>query len=581
VTDLDTLSLGFRSRFLDFEELTLQLRRWAEAFPEFVSLASIGASEEGRDLWLLTIGRDPTRLRPAAWIDGNIHASELSGSSVCLAIAEDLIRAFAGGPLVDLPAHLTEWLRADVLFYVLPRMCPDGAERVLARRHFVRSNPRDHRLGNQGPIWRHEDVDGDGRSLLMRVVDPTGDFVASQEFPNLMLPRKVEDEGPFYRLFPEGFIERWDGFSIPRPHYLSDTETDMNRNFPTDWRAEPDQIGAGPFPMSEPESRAVVEFAARHPNIFVWLCMHTFGGVYIRPLNDKPDAKMDPHDAVVFRQIERWASELTGYPTVSGFTEFTYEPDKPLHGDLANFAYEDRGAIGFVCELWDFFQQVGFPIKRPFIKNYEEHTNTADILRMAAWDRDHNAGRIVGAWRPHVHPQLGPVEIGGYDPLVGIWNPPLERLHELCSAQSRFFARLAALAPRLTIAEVEMTPLGPGKAQVAVVVENRGYLPTYFLGSARTRPFCDPVRVRVACGPDSSCAPIDTERVVGHLAGWGGNDRSTTPSLARSTGEAARARATFLVEGTGNVEVVASNTRVGEVRRVVTLPAVTVALEAP
>jgi hypothetical protein len=572
VTDLDSQSLGFRSRFLDFDELTLQLRRWAEAFPEIVTLTSIGVSEEGRDLWLLTIGPEPTRLRPAAWIDGNIHASELSGSSVCLAIAEDLIRAFTGGPLVDLPGHVTEWLRSDVLFYVMPRMCPDGAERVLARRHFVRSNPRDHRLGNAGPLWRHEDVDGDGRSLLMRIVDPTGDFVACKEFPNLMLPRKVEDEGPFYRLFPEGFIERWDGFTIPRPHYLSDTETDMNRNFPTDWRAEPDQIGGGPFPMSEPESRAVVEFAARHPNIFVWLCMHTFGGVYIRPLNDKPDAKMDPHDAAVFRQIERWATELTGYPTVSGFTEFTYEPDKPLHGDLANFAYEDRGAIGFVCELWDFFQQVGFPIKRPFIKNYEEHTNHADILRMAAWDRDHNEGRIVGSWRPFAHPQLGPVELGGYDPLVGIWNPPLERLHELCAAQSRFFARLAALAPRLTIADVEVTALGSGKALVAAVVENRGYLPTYFLGSARSRTFCDPVRVRIECGPDSRCAVIDRERVVGHLAGWGGNDRSTTPSLARSTGESARARATFLVEGGGELQIVASNARVGEVRRPVTLP---------
>jgi hypothetical protein len=571
VTDLDSLSLGFRSRFLNHDELTQQLRQWAEAYPEFVSLSSIGVSEEGRDLWLLTIGRDPSRVRPAAWIDGNIHAGELCGSSVCLAIAEDLIRAFAGGAWVDLPTSVTDWVRADVLFYVLPRMCPDGAERVLTKRHFVRSNPRDHRLGNQGPIWRHEDVDGDGRSLLMRVADPTGDFVASKEFDNLMLPRRVEDEGPFFRLYPEGFIDRWDGFSIPRPHYLSDTETDMNRNFPTDWRAEPDQIGGGPFPMSEPESRAVVEFAARHPNIFVWLCMHTFGGVYIRPLNDKPDAKMDPHDAAVFRQIERWALDLTGYPTVSGFSEFTYEPEKPLHGDLANFAYQDRGALGFVCELWDFFQQVGFPIKRPFIKNYEEHTSRADILRMAEWDREHNGGRIVGSWRAHLHPQLGPVEIGGYDPLVGIWNPPFERLPELCTAQSRFFARLAALAPRLTIAEVHVTPLGAGKSQVVVVVDNRGYLPTYFLGSARSRPFSDPVRVRIGCGEGLSCELVDRERVVGHLAGWGGNDRSTTPSLARSTSEATRARVTFLVDGSGELEVIASNARVGEVRRTVSV----------
>ena len=334
MTTLESLSLGFRSRFLTYDELTEQVRRWAGAFPEVAHLTSIGTSEEGRELWLMTIGRDPSRRRPAAWLDGNIHASELAGSSVCLSVIEDLLRAYAGEPLVDLPPHVSAWLKEDVLVHVLARMCPDGAERVLTRRHFVRSNHRDHRQGNHGPYWKHEDVDGDGLSLLMRVRDATGDFVESPDVPNLMLPRRVEDPGPYYRVYPEGVIERWDGITIPTPHYLSDAQTDMNRNFPTDWRPEPDQIGAGEHPMSEPESRAVVEFAAKNPNIFVWLCMHTFGGVYIRPLNDQPDTKMHPHDAAVFRQVESWAESITSYPTVSGFSEFTYEPDKPLHGEI-------------------------------------------------------------------------------------------------------------------------------------------------------------------------------------------------------------------------------------------------------
>ena len=87
----------------------------------------------------------------------------------------------------------------------------------------------------------------------MRREDAAGDFVKSPDHPDLMLPRRIEDPGPYYTIYPEGFIEHWDGFTIPMPDYLSDSETDLNRNFPYDWVPEPKQKGAGPFAASEPE----------------------------------------------------------------------------------------------------------------------------------------------------------------------------------------------------------------------------------------------------------------------------------------------------------------------------------------
>src|SRR5712692_4468238 len=81
----------FRSKYLDYSELTHQLDAWAGKFPALVRVTSIGKSVEGRDIPLLTIGRNPDEIRPAVWIDGNMHASELCGSSVALAIAEDVI----------------------------------------------------------------------------------------------------------------------------------------------------------------------------------------------------------------------------------------------------------------------------------------------------------------------------------------------------------------------------------------------------------------------------------------------------------------------------------------------------------
>ena len=56
--------------------------------------------------------------------------------------------------------------------------------------------------------------------LLMRREDPAGDFVESAEIPGLLLPRRIEDRGPFYAVYPEGFIEGWDGF--PLADWVSD-----------------------------------------------------------------------------------------------------------------------------------------------------------------------------------------------------------------------------------------------------------------------------------------------------------------------------------------------------------------------
>ena len=50
----------------------------------------------------------------------------------------------------------------------------------------------------------------------------------------------------------------------------------------------------------------------------------------------------------MFRQLEAWMTEHTGYPTVSGHDEFLYEPDKPLRGDLSDYAYNQRGALAYV-----------------------------------------------------------------------------------------------------------------------------------------------------------------------------------------------------------------------------------------
>src|SRR5512141_2687514 len=182
VRALADLSRGFRQSYLDDTQLTGQLRAWADAYPQLVRLTSLAKTPEGRDVWLLTIGPEPDRIRPAVWVDGNIHAGELAGSSVALAIAEDVLRLHVEADTIDFPVALADRLR-DVLFYVVPRISPDGSETVLRLGRVVRSVPRDERVNRGAPRWIPSDIDGDGLALAMRVLDPTGELVESVDYP--------------------------------------------------------------------------------------------------------------------------------------------------------------------------------------------------------------------------------------------------------------------------------------------------------------------------------------------------------------------------------------------------------------
>jgi hypothetical protein len=334
---------------------------------------------------------------------------------------------------------------------------------------------------------------------------------------------------------------------------------------------EHDQIGAGAYPGSEPESRAVLAFTSQRPNIFAWLNLHTFGGVGIRPLSHLPDGKMDQSDLAIFRQVAKWLEEASGYPTVSGFEEFTFEPDKPIHGDLTDYAYHQRGCISWVVELWDLFAQVGLERRKPLVKCYTD-LSRADLEAIGQWDLDHNKGRVVRPWKPVEHPQLGRVEVGGVDQRVGIFNPPYEHLADVCAQQSAAFLKVAAMAPLIRVADVAVEQLGQDIRRVDITVENRGYLSTQVLGSAARLSWNEAPYVDLECD-GCELAEGPARRRLAHLDGWGRGlgDGSGALYYPYGRGSTGSARLSVTVRGAGTLAVTVASCRLGSVRREIIL----------
>jgi len=559
---IEELDRGLRRRYFDYATLTAQLHAWIEAYPGVSRLRSLGESPEGRSIWLLSIGADLDSTRPGVWVDANMHGGEFSGTHVALAIAEAALRLHTDDADPAVADALLATLRR-VHFHVCPRISPDGAEAALHSGAFVRSIPRTRFHDPDAPHWRREDVDGDGTVRYIRRRDPAGQFVESGEVSGVMLPRRPEDPPPYYQLFPEGTITGFDGDHVPDPEFLTGT-TDLNRNFPHDWRPEPEQPGAGAYPAAEPESAAVVAWVSGQPSLFAWLNLHTFGGVFIRPPGDTTDSRMNQSDRRLYRQLAAWSEAIVGYPTVNGYEEFTYEPEKPLHGDLTDYAYHQRGCLAEVCELWDIFVRAALPQPRPFVERYTA-LSRADVVKLARWDREHNEGRIFRDWTVFDHPQLGPIEIGGADPRVGIWNPPYEVLPEVCDAMTRYWLHVAALLPRIELVDATSEAVGDDLWRVAVTVANRGYMPTWGVDAARELPFNTPLYAHVTTAECELTEPTRARVEIGHLAGWGRGQGhgADTPWFARSDGTHDRCRLRWHVRGAGRIEVSVGNARVG------------------
>jgi murein tripeptide amidase MpaA len=471
------------NKFYRYPELTGFLEEYAKEYSDFIRLESIGKSNEGRDVWLVTVTNFKTGSdteKPAFWVDGNIHASEVTTSLAAMYLIHSLVTNYKKD------ASTTRALDTRA-FYIVPRVNPDGAEWALADRpKLIRSSTRDYPYTDD-PIEGmsgSEDVNGDGRILQMRIEDHNGAWKAHPDEPRLMIRRDpIETGGKYYRILPEGYLKNYDGITIKITEPKQGL--DLNRNFPANWRPESDQHGAGPYPASEPEARNLVDFIAKHPNITGTISFHTMSGVLLRPYDDRSDDEFPTDDLWTYQKIGEKGTQITSYPNISVFHDFKYHPKQVITGGFDTWTYEHIGVFSWTVEFWSPMKQAGIE-KFKFIDWYREHP-VEDDFKLLKWNDEVLKGKGYVDWYPYKHPQLGPVELGGWDSMNTWSNPPLEFLEKEISPFPEWIVWHALISPRLVPLETSVTPLGGDSYRIRFVIQNEGWLPTYVTKKALER----------------------------------------------------------------------------------------------
>ncbi|HXH60876.1 MAG TPA: M14 family metallopeptidase [Fimbriimonadaceae bacterium] len=554
-------------RYYRYDELTSLLKAFAKEHPGLVQMESIGKSHEGRDIWLMTVTDKSTGAaadKPAFWADGNIHASEVSASTTMLKMLDLLCK------------EKPEVLKTRA-FYLVPRLNPDGAEWALEDvPRIIRSSTRPYPFDEDDPYGlEKQDLDGDGRILNMRVEDPNGAWKVSEEEPRLMKKRGPgETGGTYYRLLTEGLFHNFDNVTM-RARQIKEG-LDLNRNFPNDWRLEQDQHGAGPYPTSEPEIHAAVDAISKRPNICGGVTYHTFSGVILRAPGRKPEDDLPPEDLWLLKEMGKHGTEMTGYPCISVFHDFKYHPKDSISGVFDDWMYEHRGVHAWTVEIWSPQRQAGITDYK-YIDWFREHPHEDD-LKMLKWSDEKLGGKGHVEWYEFDHPQLGKVELGGWDSSYAFRNPPPDYLEKEVEPLARWGIWLAGLSPCLVLKEVIVDPVGDAH-RIRMVVQNTGWMATNVSKLAEKKKMCRGVVGEIeksgeAVGGAGSSAP---EWLVsgllrqegGQLAGWAHIPAAGFGWQMNATDD--QTVFEWVVQGPGTYGLTAKHERAGTVRTSVTV----------
>lgn len=470
-------------RYYNYDEVTEALNALHKAFPELTKLEVVGKSEEGREIYALTINNPKTGeelSKPGVYVDGNIHGNEIQAGEVCLYYANMLLTKYGENErvtkVVDKNVH-----------YIIPVVNVDGRYHFFADAHNPSSSrsirvPKDDDgdglLDEDGP----DDLDGDGSITQMRIKDPFGQYKVDSEDKRILVRIKPGEQGEYTLLGSEGIDNDNDGkLNEDAEGYL-----DPNRNWGYDWKPDYVQSGAGNFPLSGVGLKAINEYVVARPNIIIGFAFHNSGGLWLRVPSNK---------SIIIDQTDIAAYDVIGKEAVKITPGYVYQPSYDLYdtyGDFDSQLYFLSGAFSFVGELFKreqetYTENTAKPAPTPEASgNPMRGGNPEQSREQLKFNDNVVQGEEYKEWKAFKHPVYGDIEIGGWVKMSSRLPQPF-MLPELVHRNASVVFLAAENTPEISMEVFDKNEIGANLYQVRVRLQNKEGLPSMTANAFKTK----------------------------------------------------------------------------------------------
>jgi hypothetical protein len=513
-------------KYHTYAKLTSTLKQIANKHSNLVDVKTLAKTRQGRDIWMATVSDKKLgeiNKKPALLIVANLEGNQVIGSELVLGTLAKLVQNASQSDTI-------RQLFAKTTMYIVPRLNPDGAEKMFAKplwESATNTTPIDDDSDGFIDEDPPDDLNGDGFITTMRVKEPGGEYISHPKDDRLLKKADpAKNEIGVYKIYVEGKDN--DGDKTINEDPIGGV--DLNRNFPFGYNNF--APGTGVHQVSEIESRALADFVAVHENITAILTFGTNDNL-INPPKQKSSAKgPDAQSASV--ETQRYQREPPTQVDAKDIYLYTFLSEKykkltglkslpkqaKASGTFSDYGYFDWGILSLTSSGWAIpeplkeeadttaakedsntlkLEDQAKP-KQPKSKeaNSEklrkamdtakaEKDEQQDELNLLKWfDRD-SLNRFV-KWQSIRHPDFPDrqVEVGGFKPYAET-NPPPELIDSLVDKHSQFITELLKLFPKVEIESFKIEEKTADVAQIKAVVRNTGFLPTLTQLGSRMR----------------------------------------------------------------------------------------------
>lgn len=447
------------NRLYHNDDIVKFLRGYVKAFPDWVSMTSIGKTTEGNDTWLMTVTNPktgPASSKPAFYIDAAIHANEAQGTETALYVLNFMLHNY--GKL----DRLTETMDR-LTFYIIPIVSYDSRAKWFdepATMNYPRTvqvkidDDRDGAFDED----QFDDLDGDGIITQMRKKVPMGqgNFRLHPKDSRMLVAVEGDELGDWIMLGNEGLDNDNDG----RVNEDTTGYIDPNRSWGYNWQPRYVQAGSTQYPLQIPETRNIAVWALDKTNIAGVQSFHNYGRMILRGPGAKNEKPFPSQDVAVLDYLgEEGEKMLPGYNYYISWKDLY-----TVYGGTTEHFYGIHGIFSFTNELNGFEQ------------DFDGDGEVSDE-EMMKFNDQLTLGRMFMPWKPYKHPTYGDIEIGGYR-FDTRRTPEGWKLEEECHRNGAFVLFHAYHIAKISFGDVEVKKMDRNLYEVYIPILNERAMPT-------------------------------------------------------------------------------------------------------